>query len=54
MRPQRGSRDRSASGAKVQFTPAARASRAASSASRRASAGSKLAASASGIGNIVR
>ncbi len=54
MRPQRGSRAMSTIGAKVQCTPAAADSIAATRAARSASSGLKLAASASGTGNVVR
>src|ERR1041385_4360808 len=54
MRPQRGSRATSTIGAKVQCTPLADASMAATWADRSAAAGFQLAASASGTGKMVR
>ena len=53
-RPQRGSRDTSTMGEKVQVTPPERASAAARAARSRTRAGSKLADCASGTGAIVR
>ena len=54
MRPQRASRATSTIGAKVQWMPTARASRAATSAARSGTEGSHEAAIPIGIGKIVR
>ena len=54
MRPQRASRAMSTMGAKVQWMPAARASRAATAAARSWTEGSHEAAIARGTGKIVR